>query len=54
MGRTDEQPMPVEETYRDILRAAVKAAGGQQIVADMIGVHQATISRTLDHGQNAA
>lgn len=45
--------MPVDENYRKLLRSAVAAAGGQRAVADKIGVHQSTISRTLDIGKDA-
>jgi hypothetical protein len=53
MGRTPEEPLPVDETYRDLLRAAVKAAGGQPIVAELADVNQGTISRTLTPGARA-
>lgn len=45
--------MPVEETYRDILRAAVAAAGGQSVVAQKADIDQSTVSRTLNPGQRA-
>ena len=45
--------MPVDESYRDLLRQAVKDAGGQHQVADKLGVNQATISRTLKRGATA-
>jgi hypothetical protein len=50
MPGTPETPLPVEETYRDLLRSAVEAAGSQRRAADMAGVTQPTISRTLTPG----
>lgn len=47
MGRTPELPMHIEETYRDLLRAAIEAAGTQEEVAELAGVTQGTISKLL-------
>src|SRR5258706_14246156 len=45
-----ELPMPVEETYRDILRLAVEEAGSQRHVARLAGINQATVQRALQRG----
>lgn len=45
--------MPVEETYRGLLREAVSRAGGQDAAARLAGLDQATISRTLKSGSRA-
>lgn len=52
-GRTKELPIPIEETYRDLLREAVRAAGGQGAAAKLAGIHQTTIGRTLRPGARA-
>ena len=53
MPGTPETPLPVEETYRDLLRAAVVAVGGQRRAAALSGVSQGTVSRTLTTGYQA-
>jgi len=53
MGRTKEEPIPVEETYRDLLRKAVDSAGGQRSAARLAHVSQPTISRALERGHPA-
>lgn len=47
MGRTSEEPIELEATYRGILKAAIERSGGQEVVAELAGVNQSTISRTL-------
>lgn len=47
MAGTPETPLPVEETYRDLLRAAVDGVGGQHRAAALAGLTQPTVSRTL-------
>lgn len=55
MGRrTAEEPLPVEETYRELLREAVAKLGSQRRAARLVGVNQATISRTLEDGSRAS
>src|SRR5690349_20406271 len=53
MGRTKEEPIPVEETYRDLLRTAVDAVGGQRRAARLAHVSQPTISRALERDHPA-
>lgn len=53
MGRTEELAMPVEETFRSLLREAVAAAGSQSKVAKLAGVNQGTVSRALESGARA-
>lgn len=53
MGRTPEEPLPIEDEYRRLLRIAVKAAGGQVAVSKIADLDQGTISRTLADGSRA-
>jgi len=53
MGRVTEEPIPVEESYRELLREAVRKAGGQSAVERIADIDQATISRTLTSGKRA-
>lgn len=47
MGRPSEEPIPVEESYRELLRQAVRKAGGQSAVERLSGVDQGTVSRAF-------
>lgn len=48
MARTFEDPIPIESTYRDLLKVAVEKAGGQYAVAAMAKINQSTVSRALE------
>lgn len=52
-GRTIEEPIAIEDSYRELLRVAVSEAGGQYAAAQLSGVNQSTISRTLAEGGRA-
>jgi len=54
MPGTAETPLVVEESYRELIRAAVKAVGGQHRAAKLVGVHQTTIGRVLQRGHNVS
>lgn len=47
MGRNKELPLQIEETYWQLLRDAIEAAGTQEIVAALAGVDQTTISKLM-------
>lgn len=47
MTRTAEEPIPVEESYLELLKEAIEAAGGQNKVARSMGINQSTISKSL-------
>lgn len=53
MTRTVELPLSIEESYRDLLRVAVSRVGGQYPAAEMVGVDQGTVSKTLKPGGRA-
>ncbi len=53
MSGTPETPLPIVETYRALLRLGVAAVGGQHAAAELSGVSQPTISRTLTPQHNA-
>lgn len=50
MGRSTELLIPVEETYRDILRRAIEEVGTQREVGRLAGVHQTTVGRAIERG----
>lgn len=54
MPGTKETPLVVEETYRQLIRDAVKTVGGQHQAAALVGVNQATMSRVLKRGHNVS
>ena len=54
MPGTTETPLVVEESYRQLIRTAVKTVGGQYRAAKLVGVHQGTISRVLKRGHNVS
>jgi len=47
MGRNKELPLRIEESYWQLLREAIDAAGTQETVAELAGVDQTTISKLL-------
>lgn len=47
-GRTVVDLIPIEASYLEMLRLAVKGAGGQRAVERMADLNQATISRALN------
>jgi transcriptional regulator with XRE-family HTH domain len=48
MGRNKELPLRIEETYWQLLKDAIDAAGTQETVAELAGVDQTTISKLLN------
>jgi len=54
MPGTAETPLVVEESYRELIREAVKTVGGQHRAAALAEVNQGTISRTLKRGHRVS
>lgn len=52
MGRTKELPIEIEDTYRQLLCEAIRAAGTQDEVEARTGVDQTTISKLLNGTSN--